>query len=136
MKTILSGILFLMMLQYSGCGSTASDQPDLGTVTGTVTINGKPAENVAVYFNPIDSGRPSTGVTNQSGEYTLVYSAKSLGAKTGAHIVTIASHSSVDQNAPITEMPSSEGSLPKEIIDIKKTVEVKPGKNVIDLVYP
>jgi len=125
-----------IQIGLSGCGGGPGDQPDLGTVTGVITIDGQPKKNVMVYFNPEDGGRPSSGVSDEEGHYNLVYSTSSLGAKCGQHNVTITSYSDIDQNAAIPVMPSSEGDLPKGYVDIKKTVEVKPGKNVINLSYP
>lgn len=78
------------MAGFSGCGGGGSDTPELGQVSGTVTLDGKAAPNLRVTFQPKE-GRPSTGVTNESGEYTLEYSTEETGAKTGEHLVRITS---------------------------------------------
>ncbi|MBR9804015.1 carboxypeptidase regulatory-like domain-containing protein, partial [bacterium] len=72
----------------SGCGGS-SDTPDLGSVSGTVTIDGAPASNVTVTFTPVEGGRASTGTTSSSGHYNLVYSPSEAGAVLGQHKVTI-----------------------------------------------
>ncbi|HWL06900.1 MAG TPA: hypothetical protein VNQ76_00645 [Planctomicrobium sp.] len=129
------GLLAVLGLLW-GCGSSSGDTPALGTVTGTVTVDGKPFESLAVNFTPVEGGRPSFGITDSNGQYKLVYSTTSFGAKTGKHLVTIAYHSGADPNDPKAEMSASEGNLPKGYSSIEKEAEVKPGKNVIDLAYP
>ncbi|MCR9231751.1 MAG: hypothetical protein NXI29_12120 [bacterium] len=58
-----------------GCGDSAgSDQPDLGTVSGVVTMDGKPLPAVTVTFTPTE-GRPSEwryrrGRTLRAGVFT------------------------------------------------------------------
>jgi len=125
-----------MCLSLNGCSGAPGDQPDLGTVRGTITIDGQPREDILIYFTPADGGRPSTGLSKQDGEYELVYSTSAMGAKCGKHTVTIAKYNEIDQNAAIPVMPDSKGDLPEGYVDIKKTVDVKPGKNVIHLSYP
>ena len=94
-----------------GCGSRG-DRPELGTVTGRVTLNGEPLRNVEVSFVPA-SGRPSYGETNDDGIYELVYIRDVKGAKVGKHKVTVHS-GKVDSSR-----------LPP--------VDVEPGSNRIDL---
>ena len=47
-----------------GCGS--SDEPELGTVTGSVTMDGKPLANVWIGFAPTE-GRASMAITDKDG---------------------------------------------------------------------
>jgi hypothetical protein len=81
---VIGSFLFLM----SGCGPSG-DQPELGTVTGTVTLDGKPLAGVAVVFQP-DSGRPARGRTNAEGKYELTYIRQTKGTKVGPNRVEIA----------------------------------------------
>lgn len=66
----------------------------LGQVMGQVTFNGKPIV-AEIIFEPVDAdgktsaGRPSTGYSNEQGEYTMNYSANHRGAQVGLHHVTI-----------------------------------------------
>ncbi|MCG6157995.1 carboxypeptidase-like regulatory domain-containing protein [Rubinisphaera margarita] len=72
-----------------GCGGGgSSDQPELGKVSGTVTMDGQPLSNVTVTFVP-QSGAPSFGVTDESGKYELTYSGSEKGAAIGEHKVSI-----------------------------------------------
>ena len=74
------------LLVLSGCGG---DLPKLGTVKGKVTFDGKPLANAGVVFTPIDGGRQSMAMTDQDGNYELVYLRDIPGAKVGQHGVQI-----------------------------------------------
>ncbi|MBI1247854.1 carboxypeptidase regulatory-like domain-containing protein [bacterium] len=78
----------LGVLCLGGCSQETYG--DLGHVTGTVTLDGKPSPNVQVTFAPQD-GRPSMGVTDESGRYELIYIRATKGAVPGEHSVSIAS---------------------------------------------
>ncbi|QDT31740.1 carboxypeptidase-like regulatory domain-containing protein [Thalassoglobus polymorphus] len=80
----LSTICFVL----AGCGG--SDHPPLGTVTGKVTLNGTPIEGALVEFTP-ETGRPSSGVTDKEGNYSLQYLQGVKGAAVGTHTVQITS---------------------------------------------
>jgi hypothetical protein len=82
-RTFIIGALLLAL----GCGPP-SDQPELGLVTGTVTLDGKPLPNVWVGFAPT-TGRSSMGLTDKDGHYKLDYLYDTPGAKVGQHTVTI-----------------------------------------------
>ena len=75
-----------------GCGDGVEDYPDMGTVTGTVTLDGKPLANAAVTFVPQGATRLSSASTDSDGYYELVYSVSKNGAKTGEHKVRISTY--------------------------------------------
>lgn len=75
----------LACLAFAGCGEGG---PELGRVTGTVTMDGDPLPNALVTFVPQEGGRASTGVTNENGEYELIYQNRK-GALLGQHKVTV-----------------------------------------------
>ncbi|TWU25183.1 hypothetical protein Pla52o_14810 [Novipirellula galeiformis] len=108
-----------------GCGGR-SDQPDLGLVTGLVTVDGAPAESLLVTFIP-ENGRPSTGVTNAQGQYELEYIGDSKGAKLGHHLVRITTLDIGEPNRPTRELISSKYNAQSEL-----TAEVKAEDNKID----
>lgn len=65
-------ITFSIMLGVTclaGCGG--AEHP-LAQVKGTVTRDGKPMEHIMVHFLP-NQGRPSWGVTDAQGRYTMEY---------------------------------------------------------------
>jgi len=126
----------LLALHIAGCGG--ADIPEVGEVSGTVTVDGKPAPGILVSFVPKEGGRPSSGITDDNGYYELQYSPNAMGALIGSHTVSIVQEepSTVDnpgdRSAPL--VPKS--SIPKEHLETKKEVEVKEGDNTIDLKYP
>ncbi|MCA9015149.1 MAG: hypothetical protein KDA74_06495 [Planctomycetaceae bacterium] len=116
----------MLSLCCAGCGEgTPSDTPDLGRVSGTVTMDGKPLANVAVTFEP-ETGKPSFGRTDESGHYELVYK-NEQGAKVGQHTVRVTTP---------TEGPEDTGKDPIPAkYNTKSTLkkEVKQGANEINL---
>lgn len=112
-----------------GCGGGAgSDQPDLGTVTGVVTMDGEPLPNVSVTFTPAE-GRPSNGVTDEAGKYELGYLRDTKGAVIGSHQVSI----TTPQDAPTPPGQKYKDPIPaKYNTQTTLTEEVKAGDNTID----
>ena len=123
------GVIALVCLV--GCSGGPSDLPDLGKVTGTVKIDGNPVANVMVSFTPKQGGRPSTGTTNEQGEYKLTYNSQNMGAMIGTHVATVA-------NPPLDAPPTpgddvTQGPIPEKYAGWSTEVEVQAGNNTIDL---
>ncbi|MFO1095639.1 MAG: carboxypeptidase-like regulatory domain-containing protein [Planctomycetaceae bacterium] len=129
-KSPLTGVLALCLL--AGCGGV-DDKPKLGTVTGTVTMDGQPLPNVWVMFNPT-TGRTALGHTDENGHYELKFTEDADGANLGSHKVVIMTY----HEDEIAEQQINTGKAPKEPIPAKYnakttlTAEVKEGENVID----
>lgn len=87
-RLLLSLISVLVAAGIMGCGGAPGDQPDIGSVSGKITVDGKSGSNLEVAFQP-ESGRPSLGRTDDSGYYELRYSSSEMGAKVGKHVVRI-----------------------------------------------
>jgi hypothetical protein len=73
-----------------GCGG---GELELGTVEGTVTLNGRPVK-AEVHFEPVSSedrsgGRTSSATTDPDGSFRLKYSREREGAILGRHSVLI-----------------------------------------------
>ncbi|UUO05449.1 carboxypeptidase regulatory-like domain-containing protein [Blastopirellula sp. J2-11] len=79
----------LALFLQSGCAAR-SDRPDLGEVTGTVTLDGKPLADALLTFVP-ERGRSSFGATDEAGFYRLKYTGDFDGAVLGQHKVVIES---------------------------------------------
>src|SRR5262245_35758491 len=74
----------LLAVALSGCGGG----PPLVEVSGTLTHKGKPVANAVVHFMPENGGgRPSSGLTNEEGHFTLQYDAGHDGTLVGKHSV-------------------------------------------------
>jgi len=138
-------VLFgIVPLLFAGCGP-AVDTPDLGIVTGVVTMDGKPLANSVVTFNP-ETGRPSFGTTDANGKYELSYLKGTKGVKVGKQTVRITTAvKETDAEAPLEETVNADGSViptnkkkEKEKIPAKYnknttlTADVEAGENTID----
>jgi hypothetical protein len=71
-----------------GCSSRTAGYPPLGKVSGRLTFEGQPVPGVIVTFQPVESGRPSTGKTDATGRYTLEFTEVAKGAMVGRHEVS------------------------------------------------
>jgi hypothetical protein len=76
--------LCVLPLLVAGCGSGSK----VVRVSGTVTCGGKPVPKLVVNFEP-KHGRPSWGLTDKDGHYTLHYDAQREGAEIGTHTVWV-----------------------------------------------
>lgn len=114
-----------------GCGSEMKVAP----VSGTLTLDGKPVEQASVVFEPEEGGRPSFGVTNTQGRYTLAYSRTLNGAEVGDCVVKITKLSELDENGnkPKETKANAPGVIPKRYLKEPIKVTVLPRSNQIDI---
>lgn len=135
-------LIFVCLISlHSGCRS--SDQPELGQVSGAITLDGKPLTGVTVVFQP-ESGRPARGVTNNDGQYELTYIRQTKGTKVGTNRVEIApSEEGEDAGASETGDGESQSvrsgakagkpKVPARYnVQSELSVQVKAGKNTFD----
>jgi len=121
-------LLACTALSMIGCGS--GHLPELGTVSGNVTLDGKPLAGATVQFTP-GLGRVSRGRTGPNGSYQLRYIGNEKGALLGEHRVTITT--SWDEEDPakgITHHP--ERLPPKYHLESELTRTVEAGHNKFD----
>lgn len=118
----------------AGC---TGNKPDVSKVFGRVTLNGKPLPYARVEFQP-EKGRPSAGMTDENGNYTLDFSLGQSGALLGKHTVRISTGG--ERPDPATgEMKVFPELVPSKYnTQSELTVEVKSGKNELnfDLTSP
>jgi hypothetical protein len=95
-------ILALSVFFVTGCGVS------LVPVSGTVTLNGEPAANLQVTFEPLDSslGAAGMGFTKADGKYELHYPGSQKGAPAGDYVVRITPMETDDPEAPTVEIPA------------------------------
>lgn len=107
-----------------GCGESFK----LAEVSGTVTVDGVPAANLQVVFEPRDKSQPtSIGFTNADGKYQLRCSSGVDGAVVGSHTVRV-------EPVEIDDPAGSPLTIPvKYNTKSQLTEEVKAGANTIDL---
>jgi hypothetical protein len=117
-----------------GCGGSK-----VGSVSGTVKLDGEPLANAVVLFQPLGDGELNPGVgsigrTNEKGEYGLRLIDGAKGAVVGKHRVEISCPIDDGQNNPDEDRATKP---PNKIPDryhagSKMTYEVKSGDNKAD----
>jgi hypothetical protein len=106
-------LLATLTCMLSGCGG--ADIPELGEVSGVVTMNGEPIVGIDVVAYPKE-GRPAYGLTDENGAYVIMYKNGIAGTKAGP--------------TRITPMYVQGGkAVPKEYSEMM--FDVKPGEETI-----
>jgi hypothetical protein len=116
------------ILSTTGCGGRA----DLGSVTGTITLDGQPLADAIVTFEPGVGGAPSRAITDAKGHYQLRYTRELLGAKVGEHVVSVSTFRSANPDAEPPRPAVPEQVPPRFNGDTELRAEVGPGGNRID----
>ena len=110
----------LLLSIIAGCGGPGA------TVTGQITVDGRPMSGVLVVFDPA-RGRASFGRTNDQGHYELQYDAQTKGTEPGETTVRITLDSSDDSgeisNTQIAPEFNEESTL---------VVKVDSGRNTLN----
>jgi hypothetical protein len=118
-----------LLLCIVGCSSG-----NVGLVSGTVHLDGKPLEGALVTFYPETEGAnpsemgTSIGRTDKAGKYELIYNRDEMGAVVGKHLVYI---ETLQEGSGYGAGRAEE--VPKRYnTQSELHVEVKPGRNTID----
>jgi hypothetical protein len=111
-----------------GCGPGG---PALGTVEGTVTLDGAPLPEASIVFEPLE-GRSSHGETDSTGKYELQYTEERPGALIGTHTVKVSTGKTV-QSKDGSDKVVAEKVPSKYNVQTTMEQEVKSGSNTIDL---
>ena len=115
-----------LVLLLVGCGGP--EHPDVGRVSGVVTLDGQPLSEATIMFQPTQ-GRASIATTDSAGKYSLTYLDGVPGALLGAHKVIIRTEVPGEDGQP----PIVKEKLPKKYHEqTELTAEVKPGSNSFD----
>jgi hypothetical protein len=133
----LASLVLLGVATLLGCGGGPGDAPDTAPVTGKITLDNAPLANATVTFQPT-SGRPSTDVTDEQGNYDLKFSIRKDGAALGEHVVSITTAGTIeDADGNETEveekLPPRYHEEAAENPDMKVTVENKANVFNFDL---
>ncbi|NOX56623.1 MAG: hypothetical protein GXP27_19700 [Planctomycetes bacterium] len=122
MRLLLAAVLTSVVALGTGCSSRPSDMPELGTVHGKVTLDGKPLSGVTIYFKP-EVGRMSIAKSDEEGFYEAYYLIDEKGVKVGPCKVIV--EWGIDETGPpIPPQYGVTGSL---------TFDVKPGDNEFNI---
>ncbi len=116
-------LLGLMLPFLLGCGPGG---PEIATVSGTITLDGKPLPEASVLFIN-QSGRPAAAWTDQSGNYKLMFDENRSGAIPGDNIVRISTF-----RFGVEGVPGKKETIAAEYnIRSKLSFKVEPGKKNI-----
>jgi hypothetical protein len=120
-----------LLLIFPGCSSSG---PEIASVSGRVTMDGKPLANATIVFTP-ENGRPSGARTDQNGNYALNFTEGRSGAIPGPNTVYISTvrDAEKDENGK-TLVTESKETVPMEYNAASKlTFTVEPRKkNIAD----
>lgn len=127
-----AALLATVVLGAVGCGKGSARK--VVPVSGTVTIDGKPAPNIAVVFQPISTGKEeagmgSTGVTDAQGRFTLTLTGteKRPGAVVGKHRVTFSGAADQRAETDDTVRPGTPDPIPAKYREKPLEFEVPAG---------
>lgn len=130
LKTTALGLAAGVLL--AGCGG--ADGPELGAVSGRVTLDGRPLPNAVVQFQPIGtSGTYSAGRTDADGHYRLHYTRDRNGAIIGTHRVSVSTAAADAEDEQGNSSPVPERVPAQYNGESILTHDVKAGNNTIDL---
>lgn len=130
-------------LALAFCGCTGkTDGPNMGAVSGVVTLDSKPVSGAVVTFIPqveagMQSGSTSIGITDEQGRYELQYSNAEEGAVVGKHLVRISTFRDAEEDENGKLLPGQPETIPAQYNrdasgNQEMIKDVKAGKNEID----
>jgi hypothetical protein len=105
--------------------------PELGDVTGHVTLDGKPLADATITFQPVADGYTSIAVTDEQGHYQLQFAQGGNGAMVGSHKVII------ETGGMRTDPEGNAYAVPERLpaqynVETKLTREVASGKQTLN----
>jgi hypothetical protein len=122
-------LVVLLVVLLLSCASRGSSGPEIASVSGRITMDGKPLPHATVVFIP-ENGRPAGARTDQDGNYVLNFSEGRRGAIPGANSVRISTvrDAEKDENGKAL-VPESKETVPMEYNAASKlTFTVEPKK--------
>lgn len=133
-------ILVVIGAAMTACCLGCSD--GLAGLEGTVTIDGSPApQGLSLQFTPVNTGgSPSYASTDEHGHYEAAFTFNRKGIEPGQHLVRLIPSGGDTgmpklgpDGKPEPAPPSPVSKLPSGYYEKIETLEVPPGKNVIDI---
>ncbi|MBM4010261.1 MAG: carboxypeptidase regulatory-like domain-containing protein [Planctomycetes bacterium] len=132
-----SSLMLAMVATLSVCQAGCSKHS--ASVSGNVTLDGKPLATGVVNFTPAATGASAYANIGADGRYALQTGAEA-GLEPGAYKVTVAANATADQAAAMGIKVGRDGIMPlltpPRYADVSTTplvVDVKAGRQEIDL---
>jgi hypothetical protein len=115
----------LLLLWSSGCGPSG---PEIASVSGRVTMDGKPLANATVVFIP-ENGRPAGATTDSDGRYVLNFAQGRRGAIPGKNMIRVTTQRDPTPGEDGKAIPGSKETIPaKYNAATELTFDVQPKK--------
>jgi hypothetical protein len=112
----------MLVVVLTGCGGG----PALVGVSGTLTHKGKPVPNAVVFFMP-ENGRPSTGITDEDGRFTLQYDTEHEGSLVGKGKIAVKARPTTPKQQEAAMM-GKKMPMPKDMADFFDKYSTKNSK--------
>ena len=148
MLSVPAKILVVAMFALLGGACGRGNLPELGSVSGRITLDGNPVKEAHIEFTPVADGRPSAATSDSAGYYVLFYKGSVKGARLGEHDVTMTTFreamtyvEDTDEDEPADAniedseitIPGRPEEIPAKYFEDPLTVTVAEGSNTIDL---
>ena len=151
MLSVPAKILVVAMFALLGGACGRGNLPELGSVSGRITLDGNPVKEALIEFTPVIDGRPSTATSDSSGYYALSYKGSIKGARIGEHDVTMTTFREAvifdaeddpgnngtptanNEDVAPENIPGRPETIPAKYAEEKLRVTVEPGSNTINL---
>ncbi len=121
-----------LLISICGCGSGG---PPTAKVSGTITLDGQPLDDIRVTFQPDNKseelqGMGSYGLTDASGKFELkLADSQSLGAVVGGHTVILADKKTEDPgDSDAGAAPKVKSRIPAKLLKSPLHFDVKAGE--------
>src|SRR5262249_47717449 len=123
-RFLLAGVLIVFT-----CVGCSPGGPEIATVSGNVTMDGKPLANATIVFSP-ENGRPAGARTDEKGNYVLNFTEGRQGAVPGLSSVQISTARDGEQDENGKKVtPDVKETVPMEYNAASKlTFNVEPKK--------
>jgi hypothetical protein len=112
---LLIGVFLLLLFVWLRWDPHGFEHPELGYVTGKVTLDGKPLAGVIIAFYP-ESGRMGTAIVDKDGHYDVKYTNRIRGTKLGPSTV----HFSWQTGDTGPAIPERYGDRSELTVDVKR----------------
>jgi hypothetical protein len=120
-----------MALAIAGCSRSGFES----TVSGNVTLDGKPLGLGLVVFSREGGGNPSNGTIQRDGRYSLRTS-NSAGLTPGKYHISVSALDTPNPPPGVRDTTPAKQLVPEKYTNIETSgleFEVKPGSNTIDI---
>jgi hypothetical protein len=126
-RALLSSLLGMFLLQGIGCSKPATT----AEVSGSVTVDGEPAETGAIGFFSVDGKSPTSGGEIKEGRYTAQVPFGKM--KVEVRVPKVVGHQKLYDTPDSKTQPVMQETLPEKFNDqTELRIDVQPGTNEHD----